>query len=153
MPALGQRKPLPARFDAKVDRHGPMPEGFGDPCWLWTGARCSDGYGSIRAGGRQGRTLAAHRVSWELAYGPVPSGMEIDHLCRTRGCVNPRHLEAIPHGANVLRGDLAKLSFDDVTSIRERRLAGERATALAREFGISREYVWRIATCDARATA
>jgi hypothetical protein len=49
--------------------------------------------------------LGAHRVSYEWAKGPIPDGMELDHLCRNPACVNPDHLEAVTHGANLHRSD------------------------------------------------
>lgn len=69
-------------------------------CWEWSGAH-SGGYGTTQ---RNQRTERAHRVAYELVVGPIPSGMELDHLCRNRGCVNPAHLEPVSHRENVLRG-------------------------------------------------
>jgi hypothetical protein len=71
-------------------------------CWLWTGSRYSNGYGYFWL--RRGRSALAHRVAYELAAGPIDEGMELDHLCRVRHCVNPAHLEAVTHRVNDLRG-------------------------------------------------
>ena len=60
------------------------------------------GYGTIRI---QGRTWYSHRYAYELTRGPVPEGMEIDHLCRNRACANPTHLEPVTHAENVRRGN------------------------------------------------
>lgn len=77
-----------------------------DQCWPWVGAIQGGGYGIIRAeGGRGYSPLYAHRVVYELSVGPIPPGTEIDHRCRNLRCVNPAHLEAIPHRLNVLRGE------------------------------------------------
>jgi hypothetical protein len=84
---LVTRGPLEKRFWEKVDGNGP------DGCWLWTGAVSDTGYGSIHADDDR-RVLAAHRVAYELAYGPIPDGMMIDHRCHVRACVNPAHLRA-----------------------------------------------------------
>lgn len=73
-------------------------------CWLWTAYCDSLGYGRIVGGEGQPRSAYAHRVSYELFIGKIPDDMEIDHLCRNRSCVNPVHLEAVPHHTNVLRG-------------------------------------------------
>jgi len=71
-------------------------------CWLW--ARQSNngrGYGRIRY---QGRNQQAHRVFYELFRGPIPDGCELDHKCRVTFCVNPDHLDPVPHKVNVRRG-------------------------------------------------
>lgn len=74
-------------------------------CWLWTAKTGKGGYGYIGEGRTGGRTLLAHRVSYELHIGPIPQGLSLDHLCRTRHCVNPEHLEAVTIRENTLRGD------------------------------------------------
>jgi hypothetical protein len=71
------------------------------PCDLWTGYADPQGYGRARVGGR---LTMAHRLAWERAHGPVPDGLELDHLCRVRSCVNLDHLELVTHRVNVLRG-------------------------------------------------
>jgi hypothetical protein len=89
--------PLAARFWAKVDRRGRR------ECWPWKGA-VSKGYGNFRVGGRDGRMQGAHRVAYELCIGPVPPGMQLDHLCENSRCVNPTHLEVVTSRENTLRG-------------------------------------------------
>ena len=70
-------------------------------CWLWTLALNSDGYGSVSI---QGVQIRAHRLSYLLVRGPVPDGMQLDHLCRVRHCLNPDHLEPVTAKTNLLRG-------------------------------------------------
>ena len=94
MITLAQR----ARFWAKVR--------LTDGCWWWTGAT-DKGYGKFWAGTpAEGRRLwSAHRLAYAMRRGPIPQGLEIDHLCRNPGCVNPDHLEAVTHRENIQRGN------------------------------------------------
>lgn len=92
------RGTLAERFDAMVS---PEPN---TGCWLWTGNVNAKGYGRMRTDGQHG-AVPAHRVAYELFIGPIPQGLEIDHLCRVRCCVNPDHLEAVTSRTNTLRGD------------------------------------------------
>lgn len=73
-------------------------------CWLWTGCGTPSGYGSAYWSGRLNR---AHRLIYEILRGPIPEGLQIDHLCRVRCCVNPDHLEPVTHLENVRRGSRA----------------------------------------------
>lgn len=76
------------RFWAKVDRSG--------DCWIWTGSKTQNGYGSCHF---VGETLA-HRWAYREFVGEIPEGLHIDHLCRVRDCVNPAHLEAVTQREN-----------------------------------------------------
>ncbi len=69
-------------------------------CWRWTGSHGPKGYGFIST---SGRTRAVHRVAYEIWNGPIPDGLEIDHECRVRDCINPEHLRAMTHRENVRR--------------------------------------------------
>src|SRR5213593_4533327 len=89
--------PLPKRtsvdlFWAKVNKA----EGS---CWRWTGSQRRGGYGRVRIGGRD---FVAHRVAYELTIGPIPDGLQLDHLCRNRLCVRPAHLEPVTGQVNTL---------------------------------------------------
>ena len=75
-----------------------------DGCWLWSGYVKPNGYGSFYPGGGRGvDKIYAHRFSYELAFGPLALGAEVDHLCNVRSCVNPSHLEAVSHRENLDR--------------------------------------------------
>lgn len=84
-------------LSARLKRRS-MPEPFSG-CLLWLGSVAS-GYGQIRV---NGRIVLAHIVSFELQNGPVPVGLELDHLCHTKLCMNPNHLEPVTHQENMLR--------------------------------------------------
>jgi hypothetical protein len=86
---------LPARFWAKVS---PEPN---TGCWLWVAGDRGGGYGYYW---HDGKDRAAHTVAYETLVGDVPEGLELDHLCRTLRCVNPSHLEPVPHVENMRRG-------------------------------------------------
>ena len=74
-----------------------------DTCWLWTGHVTASGYGSTTD--EQQRTLPAHRRAFMLCGLEIPDGLQLDHLCRVRHCVNPDHLEPVTAQINTLRGE------------------------------------------------
>ena len=81
---------LPDIMLRKIDPDGP------DGCWLWEAATVT-GYGVLRV---RGRNVLAHRIMAEWAYGPIPDGYEVDHLCRVRACVRPSHLDVVTGAEN-----------------------------------------------------
>lgn len=81
-----------------------------ETCWLWTGAIDSNGYGMFRLATSAG--VRAHTLSWVHAHGPVPDGLELDHLCRVRHCLNPAHLEPVTSGENTRRGTIAAVNTE-----------------------------------------
>lgn len=98
-----------------------------DGCWRWSGAKTRNGYGDLTVGGRM---VKAHRFSYELHFGKIPSGMEVRHMCHNPECTNPEHLSVGTHADNMNDSVLAqrtaakeshphsKLNRGDVLAIR-----------------------------------
>lgn len=146
---------LAERFEAKVSRL-PCEPG----CWLWTGALTTFGYGYLWSGTAHDK---AHRVSYELHRGRIPDGLSVLHRCDVRMCVRPDHLFLGTQCDNVhdarrkgrlrgVRGERnvrAKISDRAAQEIRDRYRTGN-ASILAREYGINRCHVLRIAKGEQR---
>lgn len=73
-----------------------------DECWPWKGRLQKDGYGRFNIGKTP---RFAHRIAWLLLRGAIPTGLQLDHLCRNRCCCNPCHLEPVTQKENILRGN------------------------------------------------
>jgi len=93
------------RFWAKVDRRSP------NECWLWTAVQNGEGYGSFWVDGKK---VLAHRWAYEDQVGPIPEGLQLDHVrargCRNRNCVNPAHVEPVTQVVNIRRGDSGRVN-------------------------------------------
>lgn len=98
-------------------------------CWIWQ-ARTHKGYGVY--GGR-----VAHREAYKRLVGPVPEGLELDHLCRRPACVNPAHLEPVTRDENVRRR----------VAVRTHCKNGHEYTASNTRTSIQRG--WKVRTCRA----
>lgn len=132
-----------ARFWARVDK------GLDDTdCWVWQGPVNKYGYGKVTI---NGQCLKAHRVAYELRYGPIAPGLCVCHKCDNRKCCNPAHLfpgtvaennqdmvnkgrQRAPRGP---KSHLARLTETEVIAIREAYMRGIGPTALARQYGVS----------------
>lgn len=97
-----ERSPLIERL---IDSYSPEPM---SGCWLWTKSLDTKGYAQITTGSNYDssrRLKRAHRVAYEELIGPIPVGLQLDHKCRVRSCVNPNHLEPVTQRVNLLRGE------------------------------------------------
>ena len=105
---MGKHIPFHRRLWGKVVATGNVCE-----CWIWIGANDGKGYGKFCPDAtRGGYSEKAHRSVYRVLIGDIPDGMELDHLCRNRACVNPHHMEVVDHKTNSLRGE----SFSAVLS-------------------------------------
>jgi hypothetical protein len=124
-------------------RFHPEDRGYTTPCHIYEGGHNQKGYGlvTLRVEGRPKTSRMAHVVAWEAENGPVPPGLEIDHLCEIRDCIRVSHLEAVTHTVNVRRSRATKLTDEQIEYIRSSPLG---PVALGLELGVTREYVWRV---------
>jgi hypothetical protein len=109
-------------------------------CWVWQRNQ-SHGYGILSVDGVH---QMAHRYYYESTVGPIPSGMQIDHLCRNTLCVNPDHMEVVTNAENGRRGAGAKLTWDDVAAIRDLCHQGVPHKDIASRYGTTASYVGQI---------
>jgi hypothetical protein len=134
-----------------MDRSGPRTthyveedRGHSTTCWTWQlskivpTARGGGGYGKVRV---KGRDLLAHRFYYEKAKGPIPDGLQLDHLCRNRDCVNPDHMEPVTPLENSRRGNFTKLSTEQAREIERLAATGLSSYKIAPMFGVSRQTV------------
>ena len=150
---ITKRTPITERFWKYVNKTA--------DCWLWTGAKTYGGYGVINSGGRDGKIIRAHRLSWELHNGPFPAELDVCHKCDNPSCVRPDHLFLGTAKDNVAdmvhkgrarggapRGSLhpqAKLTEAQVVDIRARHTAGAASQRqLAREYGVDRRAIHQV---------
>lgn len=111
MPSQSMRE----RFESRINKLGPVPE-FAPTlgsCWIWTGGRFANGYGRFKFAGKD---FGAHRLAYELWSGAIPDGLQIDHLCRVRECVNPAHLEPVTIAENIHRSPIALATINAAKS-------------------------------------
>lgn len=107
-------------------------------CWVWQRERNHQGYGRAK---RNGRKTQAHIALWVDRHGPVPTGLELDHLCRNPPCVNPDHLEPVTPTENKRRSLRTKLTREQVAMI---KASGDSNRALGVLYGVHAVHVARI---------
>lgn len=112
--------------------------GYRTPCWIWTRAKNKGGYGQIWVKHPRPRLRSTHIVFYERKYGPVPEGMELDHLCEVKSCCNPDHVEPVTHAENVRRGRNTRLTVEQVQQIRE---SSGTQREIAKVFGVNQSLV------------
>jgi hypothetical protein len=154
-----------SRFWLKVCKDSGL--GPNGDCWEWIASTTGSGYGSIRIGSRTdgSRTsLSAHRVSYELAFGPIPDGLEVLHRCDNRRCVKPDHfflgtqVENSQDMYSKKRGYLGprtplKITDDQVVEIRKKLCEGVSSRRLAKLYGVSAPMISYIKNDKKRRTA
>lgn len=114
-------------------------------CWIWLMCLHKDGYATIH---RKGKTTLGHIFTYVEKYGPVPEGLELDHTCEVRRCINPDHVEPVTHHENLLRSRLStKFSDEEIAEVRRLRKEGMSTKELALKFNMNRYYVYDI--CNA----
>jgi HNH endonuclease len=145
-------RPIADRFWEKVEKT--------DSCWLWKGARKPLGYGTFMV--KKGRFAIAHRMSWQFAFGDIPSGLHVLHRCDVPACVRPDHLFLGTQADNMAdciekgrrrygyrdqRGDRnPNVVYSDamVAAMLADLAAGGRPVSVARAHGISYYTLWQI---------
>lgn len=120
-------------------------------CWLWTGRKNRHGYGTTRRGGRgRGTQMLAHRLSWELRFGPIPGGLCVLHKCDVPACVRPSHLFLGTRRDNAMdckqkNRNNRKVSDAQARTIRRRYArGGVTYDVLAAAYGVTRSAIYRI---------
>lgn len=115
-------------------------------CWNYVMSLSSGGYGQyyLYLGKYKYKVTTAHRHFYENKYGKLAPGIQLDHLCRNRSCVNPDHLEPVSAAENKRRGIGIKLNYEAVKEIKKRYRGGELQDHLAKVFDVNQSQISRV---------
>jgi hypothetical protein len=121
----------------KIDNYVIKDRGYTTPCWVWQGTRNVKGYAKIRF---DGKSISVHRFMYERYIAPIPDGLQIDHRCYIKACVNPTHLEVVTNALNCQRRPNGKLTKEQIPILLE---MCEHMTQreVGRRFGVSQSMV------------
>lgn len=136
----GYRKGDPIKYihghnGTRRERYEVRDCGYETPCWVWLLGTYPSGYAHA------GRYGLAHRLYYERHVGPIADGLQLDHLCRNRACVNPAHLEPVTPAENQHRRVDLALDADRARQIKGLIRGGWRQADIARAYGVSQQLV------------
>lgn len=110
-------------------------------CWLWLGGKAGKGYGCSTLNWKH---IVVHVFFYEHFKGPVPEGLDLDHLCHIRHCCNPNHLEPVTRAVNIRRGKSTILNEQQVTEIRQKFILGVDQYWLAAQYKVHKGTISKI---------
>jgi hypothetical protein len=127
--------PIPRPINTKWELRD---KGYITPCWIWLGRIKKDGYGQQDI---EGKGKYAHIVMYIMHKADIPGGLELDHLCKIKCCVNPDHLEPVTHSENIRRSRIFELTPAKIAEIKELRTKHS-VTAIAKMLRLSRPTIY-----------
>lgn len=131
----------PGRGRTSVVSYAEEDRGYGSQCWIWQGALNYKGYGLLVL---KGKLYRAHRYYYERQNGGIPKGLQIDHLCWQRACVNPAHMEVVTPSEHNRRHSRTRFTLEIAREIRAFRRQGISASELGERYGVTKQYINRI---------
>jgi hypothetical protein len=132
------------RSGARKTHYFEEERGYDTPCWTWQLIKTQPGKGGLGGYGKitvKGKNFLAHRWYYEQAHGPIPEGLQLDHLCQNRDCVNPDHMEPVTPLENTRRSRSSKLTLEQAQEIERLAQSGLSSYKIAPRFGVTRQTV------------